>query len=179
MKKTVLIFVLAAAVISTACGAVFMMLSSPSEEIRMYLNEFMWNIKSGVLSKNIFINSLRDNLLTLAAIFICGFFKPGMLISLFVTARKCFVSAFTVSAFMYYYTLNGFFSAAVLSSPFMILFTSLIIMCSASVSLSLEKDKYTLLRPYILFSAVCAITFIAAALTEGYIVPPLLKLILQ
>ena len=179
MKKSSFLVVLSLALISTIFGAIFLMHSAPSEEVRSYLNEFMWNMKSGVSDTNIFVNALKDNLLTLSAIFICGFFKPGFIVTIFVTMRKCFVSAFTVSAFMYYYSLKGFLTAAVIALPFMILFTSLIIISAASITLSLDNNRLTLLKPYILFTLICTITFFAAALSEGYIVPSLTLLILK
>ncbi len=179
MKKSAVILVLAIVILSIISGSVFQMSLSPSEEIQSYLNEFLWNLKSGVRAKNIFINALSDNLMTLAVIVICGFVKLGGIVSLSVAARKCFLTAFSVSAFMNYYKLRGFFGAATLALPFMILLPSLIIISAVSVSLSLNSDKRLELRPYFSFAFICTVIFTIAAATEGYVVPQLILLILH
>lgn len=179
MKKSIFILVITVIIISIFSGAIFQTSLAPSDEIKTYLNEFLWNLKSDVHNKNIFINALKDNFMTLAVLAVCGFFKLGCVPSFIVTARKCFVTAFSVSAFMYYYNLKGFFAAAALSLPFMILLAALAIMCSVSVTLSLSSDRVPAIKAYIAFFAASAISFTAAAIAEGYIVPSLILLILH
>lgn len=179
MKKSIAVLVFIIIILSMVSGSVFQMSLSPSEEIQSYLNEFLWNLKNGVRSKNIFINALSDNLMTLAVIVICGFVKLGFVPSLLVTARKCFLTAFSVSAFMNYYKLQGFFGAATLALPFMILLPSLFIICTVSISLSHSNNRRFELRPYFVFTFVCTVIFTASAATEGYVVPRLILLILH
>lgn len=179
MKKSIAVLVLAIVILSIISGSVFQMSLSPSDEIQSYLNEFLWNLKNGVRAKNIFINSLSDNLMTLAVIVICGFVRLGGIVSLSVTARKCFLTAFSVSAFMNYYKLRGLFGAATLALPFMILLPSLFIICTVSVSLSRSNNRTYQLRPYFAFAFICAVIFTVSAATEGYVIPQLILLILH
>lgn len=179
MKKSAVLLVFVIVTLSIISGSVFQMTLSPSDEIQSFLNEFIWNLKSGIHSKNIFLNALSDNFMTLAVIAVCGFIRAGFILSLFVTARKCFLTAFSVSAFMNYYKLRGFFSAAVLAVPFMILLPALCIICAVSVSFSNSHDRHSQLRQYFVFTLICAVVFTAAAAAEGYVVPQLILLILH
>ncbi len=179
MKKTFFILTVVTVIISTAAGAFFLMSIMPSEEIKSYLNEFLWNIKSSSNYENIFHNSLKEWYLTLAALTVCGFFRPGVILSLIITARKCFICSFSIASFMFYYGAKGVLDAFIIALPFMISLTSLTLMCSAAATLAFtpeRTDKY-IIRPYMILSLTSALTFLASALTEGYIVPPLLMLL--
>lgn len=177
MKKSSLIAAVTIMILSVAAGSLYMMLCAPADSIHSYINEFLWNLKSGVRSKNIFINALRENIVTFALIVLCSFVRFGFALSLFAAARRCFISGFTAAAFMRGEGFHGFVSAAVIEIPFMLSLPAIAFLCAMSVSLSVSGTRLTKAEaiPYITAAAAAAALLCAAALAEGYLIAPLLS----
>lgn len=170
MKKSAVISVILIIIISAAAGSIYMMLCSSGDDIHNYINEFLWNLKSGARSKNIFLNSCKDSMLTLAVITVCAFLRFGFVISLFTMARRCFIACFTSAAFIAYSGGMSVLKAAIISLPFMMSLPALAAVCSVSVSMSVQPRDTARIRSYIVLTAGAAVLLTASALAEGYLV---------
>lgn len=179
MRKFSIPAVIAAIMISVSAGAIYMMLCASGDELHLIINEFLWNLKCGTRSGNIFANTLQSSLVMTALIAVCGFFRLGFIVSLMSLSRRCFVTGFTISAFIRSYGIKGFAYASVLGLPFMLTVPALAALSCASVSMSFsgrDRGRDTL-RAYFVLTIGVALLFCAAALTEGYLVPILLRAI--
>ncbi|MDO5397656.1 MAG: stage II sporulation protein M [bacterium] len=181
MKRSFIFTIIALLAVSTVLGAVYQVRCTPSEDIQAYISSFVSSIANGVNHKNIFLNSLRDGLLTCAVIFVCGFVRFGFLISLFTAARRCFVAGFTSAAFICSFKAKGILAAAAIELPFMLSLVPLAALCCASFMLSVDKEKrgFDSVRPYVLLTIGAMSVFAGAALCEGYAVTSLVEFILK
>lgn len=181
MKRPFILIIVVLLAVSAALGAVYQVRCTPTEDIQAYISSFVSSIANGVNHKNIFLNSLRDGLLTCAVIFVCGFVRFGFLISLLTAARRCFVAGFTSAAFICAFKAKGILAAAAIELPFMLSLIPLTALCCASFMMSVNKDKreFTFVRSYILLTIGSMLVFTGAALCEGYAVTSLVGFILK
>ena len=179
MKKLYIFIIISLIIISAALGAAYQVSFSPSEQISGYVSSFAASIANGVNHKNIFLNALRDGLLTCSVIFICGFVRFGFLISLFAAARRCFVAGFTSAAFICAFKAKGILAAAAIELPFMLSLLPLAALCCVSIMMSLDKERHGFrsVRSYCLLTISAMAVFAGSALCEGYCVVWLLSLI--
>lgn len=181
MKKPFILTIVVLFAASAALGAIYQVRCAPSEDIQSYISSFVSSIANGVNHKNIFLNSLRDGLLSCAVIFVCGFVRFGFLISMFTAARRCFVAGFTSAAFISAFKAKGILAAAAVELPFMLSLVPLAALCCVSFMLSVNKEKrgFEPIRSYVLLAIGTMAVFAGAALCEGYAVTSLVGFILK
>jgi len=179
MNKKIIIASSAIAVLAVIAGAAYQVLCAKQPQLGDYLASFAESLSNGVNHRGIFLNSLKEGLLTVGLIFVCGFLRFGFPLTAWGIARRCFVSGFTCAALIERYSVRGILAAAAAELPFMLTLVPLVLLSSFSFALSFSRNRSSVIKSYLLLTAGSAVIFICAAACESYVVVPLISLALR
>ena len=146
-------------------------------ESALHINDYINSLKSGMDIKPIIKSSIRTYSILFLVIYISSYFKRGYIMSFFWLGRKGFINAFTLSAILDVFGVNGVFlllsniPQALILLPVSALFSSSAYLYSKNKSEFNKKEKII----YIIFSIVVFTTFCVCALTEGIITTTFMK----
>lgn len=145
------------------------MASDASEELRVYLTEYFENGARG--KREIFLTSLFDNLKVFAVIFMAGFFRAGLAVSLGMCLAEGFVSGFTGAVLIRLLGLKGFLMGASSILSVIVFVTALVIYGAYSVNFGVSgrKSEYGAKKEYFIFSIIALTIFCIASFFDGYI----------
>ena len=179
MNKKIIIISSAIAVLAVIAGAAYQSVCARQPQLGNYLASFADSLSNGVDHRGIFLNSLKEGLLTVGLIFVCGFLRFGFPLTAWGIARRCFVSGFTCAALIERYSTRGIIAAAAAELPFMLTLVPLVLLSSFSFALSFSRSRSSVMKSYLLLTLGCVIIFACAALCESYAVVPLILLALH
>ncbi len=138
-------------------------------DVTNYLNSFL---KEGIRPKaEIFKNSLWLNMRLFFVIFVAGFFKIAIPLTIAAIGLEGFISGFTSASFVKVFGVKGllFGASGIIST--LIFIVNLVFFSAWSMKFSLnngKKDRF-LKKNYLILSAICLTTFCIASLSDGYI----------
>lgn len=140
-----------------------------ADEIYNYLcNFFENNTRTGT---DIFLASLFDNLKLFLVIFIAGFFKLGIPLTLSVGCMEGFTSGFTSAALIKLMGWKGFFISLGSLLSVLIFVSDMVFYGAYSMNFAIsdgKKDK-TSKKNYIIISLISLTIFCIASFFDGYI----------
>jgi len=150
-----------------------------AEEIHKYLSVFF---EKGMGEKTeVMISSLYNNLKIFLIIFLAGFFKLAIPVTLGICCMEGFTSGFTAAALVKLMGWNGFLlsMSSVLSA--VIFVTDLICFGAISMSHAVLNDKNdpTLKKNYIIAAFFSVTIFCVAAFFDGYITTTFMDMIVN
>lgn len=148
-----------------------------NEESALQINSYINSLKSGMDIKAIIKSSIKTYAVLFLIIYISSYFKLGYIASFFWLGRKGFINAFTISAMLDAFGINGLILSlsnipqAVILLPVSALFSSSSYLYSKNKSEFDKKEKFI----YIIFSIIVFTIFCICALTEGVITTTFMK----
>lgn len=165
-----LIFLLMTGIIA---GSVFLAKNSANmgEGIKNYIGNFFSSFTENRNNINVFKNSITASLISLALIFIMGFFRFGFVITGAIIIRKGFIMGFTTASFLKFYGMKGMLvmlstmPTVIITIPAMVFFAAI----SVKFSLNRERKEKKLLISYIFFLILMISIFCVASLSEGFL----------
>lgn len=162
-------------------GSVYLSKSASGADngIQTYLVNFIDGIKNGVDKYSVFKSSLKSNIFVTVIIFICAFFKAGIIPVSLIMLKEGFISGFTSSAFIKYYGIKGVGAMLCIMPSMLIYLPILVIFSSVSCAIALKngsRDKNILIS-FIFFSIAVFSVFCGSSLCEGYVTTIFMKLL--
>ncbi len=150
--------------------------SASGEGIQAYLESF---INSGAETDRfmVFKKAFRENLISLAVVFVSGFFKFGLVFTAASVIRRGFIMGFTTASFIKYYGAKGLLAMSATMPSVLIMLPAFLIFAAVSACVSMTENRRRLIGGYIIFTLFILAVFAAAALSEGYLTTSFMKLI--
>lgn len=172
----VLLLILAAGV---AAGSVYLMRgwSDMGEGVKGYLGSYFGAAAGNKNGMAVFKTSLTSNLITLAVIFIMGFFRFGFIGTGAIIIRKGFIMGFTSASFLRTYGARGILIMLSTMPTALIYIPAILLFSAASVVFSMQKNKFQkkIIFSYIFFAIFMISIFCAASLSEGFLTTTFMK----
>jgi len=147
-------------------------------QIKEHLNSFFYGLE-GISKNNVLKNSLYENITLAIVIFICGFFKPGIIVVALCIAKKGFVMGFTSASMLKCFGIKGllinftYLPSIIVALPMLMFFSS----GSVNALKSNTNIDKKLLLYYILFAIITITIFCVASLLEAYLTTTFMKMI--
>lgn len=183
-----IIFIIGLGIIS---GSIFLVsLNNTDKELVIeHIKTFMENINTNNINNlSAFKNVFTENMIFTILIWLFGMSIIGIIFNVFLVYFKGFILGFTVSSFFLVYKYKGLLAGLIYIFPtsiINILVTLLLGVYSSMLAIYLWKviflkDKTIVLsrylRKYLLILIICIILVTISSVTEGYLIPALLKL---
>ncbi len=161
-------------------GSIYMMRANNEEflYIKEYLNSF-FSMLGDLNKRQVLKNSLYDNFILAIGIFICGFFKAGIVGVAVCIAKKGFIMGFTSASMLKCFGIKGllinvaYLPSILISLPMLIFFS----IGSATVSRNNTNIRKKLLMHYILFAIITITIFSVASFLEAYLTTTFMKVL--
>lgn len=120
---------------------------------------------------DVFKSSFASNLITVAVIFIAGFFRFGFFVTGAVVIRKGFVTGFTAASFVRAYGAKGIIAMLSASPSMLITVPALMILSAVSIIFSRCENKFQkkFIFSYIFFGIFMIAIFCAASFSDGFL----------
>lgn len=189
--STFTIFILILGIIS---GSIFIVIINKTDKdfVIKQITNFINNINTNNINNfNAFKNALIQNTIIIFLIWILGMSIIGIIINIFLVYFKGFISGFTISSFFLVYKYKGLLLGVIYIVPTIIINLLLILLVGAySIEFTIYlwkiiflKNKTInttkILKKYFIILLISIIVTIITSLTEGYLVPSLIKLCIK
>ena len=159
------------------------------EKIKLFIDNINTNSLNSIL---IFKNSISINLIYILIIFILSMTLLGIIINIFLLFIKSFILGFTISSFIITYNTKGIIISflylvfgellnifvIIIITIYSIMFTSKLLQLIFKKN-SNNKELLRFLKNYLLILLVCVIISIISSLSESFLLPALIKLIIK
>lgn len=191
VDKKVFIFLTVISIIGIITGSIFMTILSQNDKELIFssLNTFLSEINPLKLKNNLF-NNMSINILYGFVIWILGISIIGVPIVIFIIFYKSFLISFTISSFILNYNKKGILLALIYNLPHQVInLITYIYLGVYSIKISsylIESIIYkksinfkSIINKYLIILLVTIIIVILTSLYETYIMPILLKKILN
>ncbi len=191
VDKKILIFLIIICIIGIITGSIFMTIlnSNDKDSILLSLEEFITGYSSLNPEKDL-INNFIINIMYVLAIWILGISIIGLPIVIFILFFKAFLLSFTISSFIMKYKLKGILLGIIYNIPhqvinlvvYMYLGVYSIKLSSFIIEALVHKKSINfknVTNRYLLVLIVSIIILIITTLYETYIMPILLKKIVN
>ncbi len=159
-------------------GSVYCAGAQTGNEMNVYLNSFFSGVKNSDCF-SIFINSFLQYMCFLASMFICSFFKAGIVPIVYMTAKKGFVIGFTVASFFKVFQKSGFLAALSMLPELCLLVTAVVFFSSVCIKMALfhseERKKFLIF--FVIFSLFFLTIFCGVSFLNGYVTTRFMNLI--
>ena len=156
------------------------------------INTFFTNINTNNINNiEAFKNAFIENIIFVILVWILGMSIIGIIINIFMIYLKGFIIGFSLSSFFLVYKYKGLLAALIYAFPtsiINILVCLLLGVYSVLFTINLwkiiflkEKDfnMKRFIKKYFLLLILCIILILISSLTEGFLVPSLLKLVIK
>ena len=189
--NTFVLFIILLGIIS---GAIFLVVlkevdrSLVIEKINTFFNSINTNNISNTKAAT---DAFIENLIFIVIIWVLGMSIIGIIINIFLIYLKSFMIGFSISAFFLTFKYKGLLAAFIYVFPtsiINILVYLLLGVYSIIFTINLWKSIFIkdrelnmkrFIKKYFLVFAICLILIIISSLTEGFLVPSLLKLVIK
>jgi len=192
-NKKINIFIITILILGIISGSVFLMISNETDKANVItqIETFFQNIsKSNIDNGQALKNSLIINYTFIGTIFILGLSMIGIIINIFLTYLKGFLIGFSISAIFLTYSYKGLLAAILYTFPSQIINIIVItilsiysIMFSKNLFQSIISKKHintrTILKKYLVILIFSIILSFISSITEVYLFPNLLNLIIK
>lgn len=161
-------------------GSIYLMKTDNSHflQIKEHLSTFFDGL-GGISKNNVLRNSLYENITLAILIFICGFFRPGIIVVALCIAKKGFVMGFTSASMLKCFGIKGllinftYLPGIIIALPMLMFFSS----GSVNAFRNATNIDKKLLIYYILFAIITITIFCVASLLEAYLTTTFMKMI--
>ena len=153
-------------------GSIYLM--KTNNENYTYIKEYLTSFFDAVNTlskKNIFKNSVYDNILMAFVIVISGFFKPGFIVILTCMIKKGFVLGFTSASMLKCFGIRGLLINMAYLPTLIISLTTLVFLCQLSIKFASDnvKNRKKLRSHYIIFAIITITIFCISSFMEAYL----------
>lgn len=189
--NTFIMFIIILGIIS---GSLFLVVLKDTDHnlVIEKINTFFTNINTNNINNiEAFKNAFIENIIFVILIWILGMSIIGIIINIFIIYLKGFIIGFTLSSFFLVYKYKGLLAALIYVFPtsiINILVCLLLGVYSVLFTINLwkiiflkEKDfnMKRFIKKYFLLLILCIILILISSLTESFLVPSLLKLVIK
>ena len=193
-NKRINLFVLFIIILGIISGTIFLLALNEIDK-QLVINQitnFMSNINNNNINNfNAFKNSLVENIIFIAIIWILGMSVIGVILNVFILYLKGFTLGFTLSSFFLVYKYKGLLAGFIYLFPAGIInIITMLIVGVYSIILTVYlwkvifmKDRSNniakFLRKYLIILVICIVMIIISSLCESYLLPSILKLVIK
>ena len=191
-NKKINYFVITILLLGVISGSIFLVVLNKTDKANIILKiiSFMENINKGnINSGQAFKNSLIINYTFIILIWMLGLSIIGIIINIFLTYIKGFITGFSISSILLSYKYKGILASILYIFPSGIL--NIIIVASLTIYsimfshnllkiiISKKNNNRLILKKYIIILIICIILSFISSILEVYLFPYLLKIIIS
>ena len=189
--NTFIMFIIILGIIS---GALFLVVLKDTDHnlVIEKINTFFTNINTNNINNiEAFKNAFIENIIFVILIWILGMSIIGIIINIFIIYLKGFIIGFSLSSFFLVYKYKGLLAALIYVFPTSIInilvclllgVYSVLFTINLWKIIFLKEKNYNMkkfIKKYFLLLILCIILILISSLTEGFLVPSLLKLVIK
>lgn len=189
--NTFIMFIIILGIIS---GSLFLVVLKDTDRnlVIEKINTFFTNINTNNINNiEAFKNAFIENIIFVILVWILGMSIIGIIINIFIIYLKGFIIGFSLSSFFLVYKYKGLLAALIYVFPtsiINILVCLLLGVYSVLFTINLWKiiflkerdfNMKRFIKKYFLVLILCIILILISSLTEGFLVPSLLKLVIK
>lgn len=189
--NTFIMFIIILGIIS---GSLFLVVLKDTDRnlVIEKINTFFTNINTNNINNiEAFKNAFIENIIFVILVWILGMSIIGIIINIFMIYLKGFIIGFSLSSFFLVYKYKGLLAALIYTFPtsiINILVCLLLGVYSVLFTINLRKiiflkeKNYNMkkfIKKYFLLLILCIILILISSLTESFLVPSLLKLVIK
>lgn len=193
-NKRVNLFIIFVILLGIISGSIFLMILNENDKTLVInqISTFISNINSNNINNfGAFKNAIYENLVFVILIWILGMSMIGIIINIFLVYMKGFILGFSVSSLFLVYKYKGLLASVIYVFPTSIInvITTIIIsVYSILFTINLWKiiflrdhtnSMVKFLKKYLLVLFICLLLCLVSSLSEAYLIPSLLKLIIK
>ncbi len=191
-NKKINYFVITILLLGVISGSIFLVVLNKTDKTNIVLKiiSFMENINKGnINSGQAFKNSLIINYTFIILIWMLGLSIIGIIINIFLTYIKGFITGFSISSILLSYKYKGILASILYIFPSGIL--NIIVVASLTIYsimfshnllkiiISKKNNNRLILKKYIIILIICIILSFISSILEVYLFPYLLKIIIS
>lgn len=189
--NTFIMFIIILGIIS---GSLFLVVLKDTDRnlVIEKINTFFTNINTNNINNiEAFKNAFIENIIFVILIWILGMSIIGIIINIFIIYLKGFIIGFSLSSFFLVYKYKGLLAALIYVFPTSIInilvclllgVYSVLFTINLWKIIFLKEKNYNMkkfIKKYFLLLILCIILILISSLTEGFLVPSLLKLVIK
>ena len=189
--NTFIMFIIILGIIS---GSLFLVVLKDTDRnlVIEKINTFFTNINTNNINNiEAFKNAFIENIIFVILIWILGMSIIGIIINIFIIYLKGFIIGFSLSSFFLVYKYKGLLAALIYTFPTSIInilvclllgVYSVLFTINLWKIIFLKEKNYNMkrfIKKYFLVLIICIILILISSLTEGFLVPSLLKLVIK
>lgn len=189
--NTFIMFIIILGIIS---GSLFLVVLKDTDHnlVIEKINTFFTNINTNNINNiEAFKNAFIENIIFVILIWILGMSIIGIIINIFIIYLKGFIIGFSLSSFFLVYKYKGLLAALIYVFPTSIInilvclllgVYSVLFTINLWKIIFLKEKNYNMkkfIKKYFLLLILCIILIIISSLTESFLVPSLLKLVIK
>lgn len=175
-------------------GSIFLVILKDSDKdiVISKISEFMFNVDSNKVNNLIaFKNAFIENSIYVVLVWILGLSIIGIVINIFITYLRGFITGFSVSSFILAYKYKGILASFIFAFPTCIinLITTFIIsVYSFTFTVMLFKSIFNktnnlmikgYLKKYFLILGICMILVLLSSISEAFLLSSIMKLVVK
>lgn len=189
--NTFIMFIIILGIIS---GSLFLVVLKDTDHnlVIEKINTFFTNINTNNINNiEAFKNAFIENIIFVILVWILGMSIIGIIINIFIIYLKGFIIGFSLSSFFLVYKYKGLLAALIYVFPTSIInilvclllgVYSVLFTINLWKIIFLKEKNYNMkkfIKKYFLLLILCIILILISSLTEGFLVPSLLKLVIK
>lgn len=193
-NKKINLFTIGIILLGIISGSIFLVIlsSKDKELIVSKINTFMTSIRSNNINNiNAFKNAIIENSIYIIIMWILGLSMIGIIINVFLTYLKGFITGFTIGSFIITYKYKGILASLIYVFPTTIinlLITILISVYSFTMTIMLLKSIFNknnnnsmkgFIRKYFLILLISMGMVLLSSLSESFLLPSMIKLVIK
>lgn len=193
-NKKVNLFVIFIVILGIISGSLFLMILNNNDKTAVIneINTFITNINTNNINNlNSFKNSIIEGLILIILSWILGMSIIGIIFNVFFIYIKSFTIGFSISSFILVYKYKGIIASLIYIVPSQLINILIIILLGVYTIIFSKylfkiiffKDKSInigkFFKKYILIFGICIILCMISSISEAYLVPSLLKVIIK
>ena len=190
--KRINTFVLFIIILGIISGSIFLVVLKEADKniVIDRINTFFSNINTNNINNLVaFKNALIENIIFILLIWILGMSIIGIIVNVFLIYLKGFIIGFSLSSFFLVYGYKGLLVGFIYAFPtsiiyiliclllgvYSILFTLNLFNLIFNKDRSLDMKRF--IKKYVLILIISLVLVLVSSLTEGFLVPSLLKVV--
>lgn len=189
--NTFIMFIIILGIIS---GSLFLVVLKDTDHnlVIEKINTFFTNINTNNINNiEAFKNAFIENIIFVILVWILGMSIIGIIINIFIIYLKGFIIGFSLSSFFLVYKYKGLLAALIYVFPTSIInilvclllgVYSVLFTINLWKIIFLKEKNYNMkkfIKKYFLVLILCIILILISSLTEGFLIPSLLKLVIK
>lgn len=189
--NTFIMFIIILGIIS---GSLFLVVLKDTDHnlVIEKINTFFTNINTNNINNiEAFKNAFIENIIFVILVWILGMSIIGIIINIFIIYLKGFIIGFSLSSFFLVYKYKGLLAALIYVFPTSIInilvclllgVYSVLFTINLWKIIFLKEKNYNMkkfIKKYFLLLILCIILILISSLTEGFLLPSLLKLVIK